>query len=118
MGGVKSFNFTTGRYGIAKKLLIGFGSILALFLVLIVSIFFFVRSNTRASDRLARQLMPSASNLESLVNMVSRSELLIKSWVYAEKQDDSPSKLALRKLQSEEYPALIRLLDSLSVSWT
>ena len=118
MGGVKSFSFTTGRYGIAKKLLIGFGSILALFLVLIVSIFFFVRSNTRASDRLARQLMPSASNLESLVNMVSRSELLIKSWVYAEKQDDSPSKLALRKLQSEEYPALIRLLDSLSVSWT
>ena len=118
MGGVKSFSFTTGRYGIAKKLLIGFGSILALFLVLIVSIFFFVRSNTRASDRLARQLMPSATNLESLVNMVSRSELLIKSWVYAEKQDDSPSKLALRKLQSEEYPALIRLLDSLSVSWT
>lgn len=62
--------------------------------------------------------MPSVSQLEALVNVVSRSELLMKSWVFAEKQDGSPSKVAMRRLQDEEYPAVMKTLDSLSQWWS
>ena len=42
----------------------------------------------------------------------------MKSWVFAEKQDGSPSKVAMRRLQDEEYPAVMKTLDSLSQWWS
>lgn len=104
--------------GIAQKLLLGFGAVIACFIALIVGIFLLFRASSASSVRLTTQLMPSVSQLEALVNVVSRSELLMKSWVFAEKQDGSPSKVAMRRLQDEEYPAVMKTLDSLSQWWS
>lgn len=104
--------------GIARKLLLGFGAVIACFIVLIVLTFLLVRANSRVSVNLITHIMPSVSQLEALANVVSRSELLMKSWVFAEKQDNSPSKIAFRKLQQEEYPAVLQSLDSLSQWWS
>lgn len=87
------------------------------FLVLLALILILVHLSSRESQRLTTQLMPSVSGLEELKDVISRSELLMKSWVFAEKQDNTPSKVEMRALLAEDYPAAMRALETLSSSW-
>lgn len=117
MGEVARFLTAMREHSIARRLLIAFGTVMSCFLILLVLILMLVHLNSHESQRLTTQLMPSVSGLEELKDVISRSELLMKSWVFAEKQDNTPSKVEMRALLAEDYPAAIGALVSLSSAW-
>jgi len=61
--------------------------------------------------------MPSTNLLQNLKMMISDSKLLIKNWVFVDKQENTPEKIKLRALHKVEYPQLMKNIQVLSHKW-
>ena len=59
----------------------------------------------------------SVAKLKECKLMVINSHLLTKSWVYTDKNPDTPDKLALKKLHSVDFPKLRAELTELAKKW-
>ncbi|MBR5167528.1 MAG: hypothetical protein IKW86_05605 [Salinivirgaceae bacterium] len=59
----------------------------------------------------------SVEKLKECKLMVINSHLLIKNWVYIEKNPDTPDKLALKKLHNEDFPKLQAEMMELAKKW-
>ncbi len=102
---------------IGNKLIIGFGVIL---LALIVNAFIILNSSIK-NGRLNRQITenynPSQTNLNDLRILLTDSKILIKNWVYIDKQQGTPDKIKLLEIHSTKFPETISNLKKLSENW-
>ncbi len=105
------------KVSIALQLVVSIGFVvLALVGTTVISLTFQVR-NQSASEALNQNALPSLSVLEECRELVVSSELLVKSWVFAEKQEKTPDKLRLRQLIGTEYAEAYGRVRELASEW-
>ncbi|MDY6800813.1 MAG: methyl-accepting chemotaxis protein [Bacteroidota bacterium] len=102
---------------IGKKLIIGFGVILVALIVNAVLILNSSIQNSKLNNQIIEIYTPSTNNLTQLRKLLVDSKMLIKNWVYIEKQDNTPDKLLLKEVLENKLPATLSQLQSLSVHW-
>ena len=105
------------KLNIAQKLIVGFGVIL--FVIAINGIWTFVTlSNSKKLNKtLTEVYSPSSNSLRELSEMITQSKMLIKNWVFIDKQSDTPDKIRLAELQDKKYPKLKKKIEGFYDKW-
>jgi methyl-accepting chemotaxis protein len=106
------------NFSIAKKLGLGFGIIILIFLIASGLAFNTLNDNISQVRKISRVHNPSVDRLEELHNMITESKLLIKNWVFIEKKSGTTDKKKLISLHETKYPALIKEIAPLTENWT
>ncbi len=102
---------------IGNKLILGFGVIL---LALIINAFVTLNSslhNSKLNNQIQESYNPSTENLDQLRKLLVDSKMLIKNWVYIEKQSNTPDKILLTEILNKEFPSTFNKLEELSENW-
>jgi methyl-accepting chemotaxis protein len=102
---------------IAQKLYYGFGLILLIILINGVLTFVTLSNSRNLNTTLTQHYSPAVANLNQLSEMVSQSKMLVRSWVFIDKQSGTPDKMKLEKLHKEEFPALIEKISTMDMEW-
>ncbi len=105
------------KFNIAQKLFIGFGLILLVILVNTALTLSTLNRSKNLTNEVTSVYSPSTEKLGELEMLVTQTKMLIKNWVYIDRQSDTPDKLRLQKIHEEEMPALREELLSLSEKW-
>lgn len=105
------------KLSISKKLLIGFGSIIGLFLLSSLITYIILQKNQQINRQVTEINTPSLNALQDLSGLVSESKLLIKNWVYIDKLPDTKDKKRLLALHKDDFPKLVQKINSLSKNW-
>lgn len=105
------------RFTIAKKLIFGFGIVTAAILVNIFLINKTLNESIDENNKISSIYVPSADLIQQLSDNIVSSKMLIKNWVYIEKQADTPDKLKLIKLLNSDIPELHEKIVRLSSDW-
>ncbi len=105
------------RKSIARELIIGFSAVLLLYVITTGVTVSILSRSEKSSNALTEEAMPTLESLELYRNLVVNSRLFIKSWIFADKQEDSPDKRALKALLEEAFPRLRTRLGALSAQW-
>ncbi len=107
----------TIKLSISKKLTIGFG--LIMLFILITSIFTLgtLFNNRKAVTEISEIYSPSLDQLNRLNALVADSKMLIRNWVYIEKQDNTPDKIRLKELHATDFPNLKKQLEKIAPFW-
>lgn len=106
------------RLTIGRKIGLGFGIILFLFIAASVFTTLTLNRGREKIDQVTSVYNPSVAALKDLDNLVNRSKLLITKWYYVQTGENNVDKVALNQLLREEYPALKKRLRKYSVYWT
>lgn len=101
-----------------RRLYGAFGVVIGLFGLVIAIAFILLLRNERISRNLSEQVIPSATHLQELMDMITNSQLLVKSWIYIDKIADTPDKLRLRAIHETEYGALRAAIEPLAANWS
>ena len=102
---------------IGNKLVIGFGIILiALIINAVVTLSSSVQ-NSKLNNQIIDTFNPSTENLIQLRKLLVDSKMLIKNWVYIEKQSGTPDKLLLQDVLNNNLPNTLKHLKKLSNYW-
>jgi HAMP domain-containing protein len=105
------------RFNIAKKLIFGFGVVT---LAILVNIFLINKTLNKSIDdnnKIASIYVPSADLIQEFSNQIVSSKMLIKNWVYIEKQAGTQDKLKLIKLLNTDIPEIHDKILKLSNDW-
>jgi len=106
------------KFSLSKKLLLGFGFVIGLFVIMSVITFIILRQYDRVNRGLAEQNTPSVNKLTEMKNLITESKLLIKNWVYIDKLPGTEDKKRLESLHSTLYPNLIASIRPLADNWS
>lgn len=106
------------RFSLTKKLFIGFGLIISLFIISSVVTYVILTRNDDINRKLSEQNTPSVNQLTQIQNLVSESKLLIKNWVYIDKLPDTPDKKRLEELHKSLYPNAVNAIKPLAENWS
>ncbi len=106
------------KFSLSKKLLLGFGFVIGLFVIMSIITFFILSQYDRVNRGLAEQNTPSVNKLTEMKNLVTESKLLIKNWVYIDKLPGTEDKKRLESLHSTLYPSLIASIKPLAEKWS
>ncbi len=96
---MKGFRFT-----IKRKIILGFLSLILIFIAFSVYIIFTNSQNEKLITKSLNEVNPSGERVDEFILMVNRSKMLITNWVYLQTNDDD--KKALEQLHNVEYPDL------------
>jgi serine phosphatase RsbU (regulator of sigma subunit)/HAMP domain-containing protein len=105
------------RLTIGRKIGLGFGIILFLFITASVLTTVTLNESRTKTDKVTQIYNPSVAVLKDLENLVNRSKLLITKWYYVQTSEKHADKIALHQLLSTEYPALKVRIKKYSVGW-
>jgi methyl-accepting chemotaxis protein len=105
------------KLNIAQKLYYGFGIILLLIVVNGVLTFFTLNRSKNLNQKLTEQYLPVTNDLSKMSDLVTQSKMLIRSWVFIDKQVGTPDKLKLEKLHKEDYAALVESIKKQEIDW-
>lgn len=105
------------RFTIARKLIVGFGIVSLAVLVSSSLTFLTLQQNKQINEEVSKVLSPSVNYLNDLTAIIVNSKMLIKNWVFIERKNDTPDKIKLRKLHSEEFPDLEEDLIEIKEFW-
>ena len=106
------------KFSLTKKLFIGFGLIIGLFIISSVVTYVILTRNDDINRKLSEQNTPSVNQLTEIQNLVSESKLLIKNWVYIDKLPDTPDKRRLEELHKSLYPNAVNAIKPLVENWS
>ena len=105
------------KLSLSKRLLIGFGSIIGLFLISSLITYIILHRNQQINEQVTEINNPSVNALRQLENLISESKLLIKSWVYIDKIPDTKEKRRLQTIHQIEYPGLLKKIKTFENYW-
>ncbi|MGM0375291.1 MAG: methyl-accepting chemotaxis protein [Bacteroidota bacterium] len=105
------------KFNIAQKLFIGFGLILLVILVNTVLTLGTLNRSKNLTNEVTSIYSPSTEKLGELEMLVTQTKMLIKNWVYIDRQSDTPDKVRLEEIHEEEMPALREDLLDLAEEW-
>lgn len=105
------------RFTIAKKIGLGFGIILCLFLASSIFTYITLNNSRKKNEQITQLYNPSVSTLKEFDNLLNRSRLLITKWYYVQTGIDNIDKIRLNTLLVVEYPAIKIKLKKYSLNW-
>ncbi|WP_462319412.1 methyl-accepting chemotaxis protein, partial [Marinilabilia sp.] len=105
------------NFNIAQKLIFGFGLILVVILINAILTLGTLTRSKNLTNEVTSVYSPSTEKLGDLEMMVTQTKMLIKNWVYIDRQANTPDKLRLREVHEETMPALKEELLSISAEW-
>ncbi|MCG8411790.1 MAG: GAF domain-containing protein [Bacteroidales bacterium] len=105
------------KFNIAKKLILSFGIVTGAILVSIYLINKNLSENINISTKTSKVYISSAKYTNVFSNAVVNSQMLLKDWIYIEKENNTPNKLKLVKLLNTDIPKLNEKLLLLSHNW-
>jgi len=105
------------RFNIAKRLIFGFGVVTIAILVNIFLINKTLNKSIDVNNQIASIYVPSADLIQEFSDQIVSSKMLIKNWVYIEKQANTPDKLKLIKLLNTDLPEIHDKILKLSNKW-
>lgn len=105
------------KFSVTGKLSLGFGLIMLFMLITGVLTLITLTSNRKAVNNISEIYSPSVDKLHNLNNLVSESKMLIRNWVFIDKQVNTPDKIRLKDLHSKEYPQIRTELEKLAPLW-
>ncbi len=94
------------RFTISKKLGLGFGMLTVLYLLIALFIYQKLESSKEKNNLIISIFEPSVDNLGKMQNMVSDSRMLLKSWVFVERDSLTPDKLNLLGILKFQFPPI------------
>ena len=104
------------RLSIARKLILGFGT-LGLGIVLSSMLTFTtLNKNQEINYQIIKVYTPSIDVLNRFQAQIAETKMLIKNWV-TNRQTDAPDKLRLKQIQNFEFPAIKNEIITLSQQW-
>ena len=106
------------KFTVAKKLILGFGIVTIAILVNIFLIDKTLKKSIEVNENISTIYVPSADLIQQLSDMIVTSKMLIKNWVYIEKQPDTPDKKRLVELQRTELPTIHDKILKIYDTWT
>jgi PAS domain S-box-containing protein len=105
------------RFTVTNKLVLGFGVLL--FATVLNGIFTY--STLNESQALNKRIMtvynPSTTLLQELVSTINSSQMLVKNWVFIEKQSNTPDKTKLVNIHTTDFPELKEKISKISDNW-
>jgi methyl-accepting chemotaxis protein len=105
------------KLNIAQKLIYGFGLILiVVFLNSVITLFTVFRS-TSLNNRVTEVYSPTAQYFDNLNMLLAQSKMLIRNWVFIDKQPGTPDKLRLVELHEKDFNSLKEKLIIVSDEW-
>jgi len=105
------------KLNISQKLIYGLGLVLIIMLLnSLLTIITLVRS-TNLNSRVTAVYSPTVNELDNLDMMVTQSKMLIRSWVFVDKQPGTPDKIRLAELHRTDWPELKARLEPLKEAW-
>jgi len=105
------------RFTITQKLIVGFGILLFATLINGLLIYSSLNRNQELNDKVLNIYNPSSAKLQELLALVNNSQMLIKNWVFIEKQSDTPDKKKLAILHDVDFPNLKKEIIAVSDKW-
>jgi len=106
------------KFTIAKKLIVGFGIVAIAIFITIMLIDNTLKKSIEVNEEISTVYVPSADLIRDLSNMIVSSKMLIKNWVYIEKQPETADKHRLIELQRTDLPKIHEQILKLSHNWT
>ncbi|MGQ1890223.1 methyl-accepting chemotaxis protein [Thermophagus sp. OGC60D27] len=105
------------KFNIAQKLVAGFGIILLAILInSVLTLSILSRSRSLTMD-VTTIYSPSVEKLGDLGMTVTQTKMLIKNWVYIDRQANTPDKVKLAEIHETEFPTIKNDLRQLSEMW-
>ncbi|MDN5292584.1 MAG: methyl-accepting chemotaxis protein, partial [Anaerophaga sp.] len=105
------------KFNIAQKLIVGFGLILIVIIVnAVLTLGTLTRSKNLTND-VTSVYSPSVEVLGDLGMTITQTKMLIKNWVYIDRQSDTPDKVRLQEIHETELPLIEEELMQLSQQW-
>ena len=105
------------KFSIRQKLIYGFGLILvAVLLNSILAIVTLVRS-TSLNNQVTGIYGPTVKGLGDMDMMITQSKMLIRNWVFVDKQPGTPDKIRLAELHGTDWPNLRFTLEPIAQKW-
>ncbi len=105
------------RFSIARKLALGFGAVFLAFVAGAAIMVHTSLENKHLNNSITQLYRPSTNNLTKLRQVVVDSKMLIKNWVFIDKQSGTPDKLRLKRLHDSVLPGVISQLEELAPQW-
>ena len=105
------------RLTIGRKIGLGFGVILFLFIAASVFTTNTLNESRKKTEQVTSIFNPSVAILKDLDNLLNRSKLLITKWYYVQTGSDNVDKVAMNQLLRVEYPALKLKIKEYSIHW-
>ncbi len=105
------------KLNIAQKLGFGFGLVLFIIILNGILTFTLLNRSKNLNKTLTEQYYPLADELNHLKDIVLQSKMLIRSWVYIDKQTGTPDKLAIENIHQIVYSESVSTLKMLPIQW-
>lgn len=105
------------KLNIAQKLLAGFGILFIFILINGIITFIFLSQGRGITRNVTQTYMPTTAAIKELKDMGAQRRMLIKSWVYIERQPSTPDKERLTNVLETEYPELKEKLNTFAQEW-
>ena len=105
------------RFTITQKLITGFGVLLFATLLNAIFIYSSLNQNQELNNKAITIYNPSSAKLQELLALVNSSQMLVKNWVFIDKQSDTPDKVKLSELHDIEFPKLKEEINKVSQKW-
>lgn len=89
-------------------------------IAVLVAVGFITRTlnqSIEVNQNISETFIPSSNGLSEMADLIVSSKMLIKNWVYIDKKENTPDKLKLVDLHSNEFPDLNNDLLMLSEKW-
>jgi len=106
-----------GRFTITQKLIVGFGVLLLATLINGFFIYSALNKNQELNEKVLTIYNPSSAKLQELIALVSNSQMLVKNWVFIDKQSDTPDKKKLADMHEIDFPKLKAEIENVSLKW-
>ena len=103
------------RLTIGNKILLGFSTLMILYIVNVAIIFFTRTTIQEVVTHSSETIRPSQDAINDFILLVTRSKMLATNWVYL--QSNEEDKQSLRNLRQYEYPALAEQVRGLMPKW-
>lgn len=105
------------KLNIAQKLIYGFGLILVVVFLNSLLTLFTVNRSTSLNNQVTVVYGPTVQSLGDLDMLITQSKMLIRNWVFIDKQPGTPDKMKLAELHNKDFNSLKSRLNDLSTQW-
>lgn len=105
------------KLNIAQKLIYGFGLILIVVFLNSLLTLFTVNRSTSLNNQVTGIYTPTVQSLGDLDMLINQSKMLIRNWVFIDKQPGTPDKLRLVELHNTDFTAIKNRLNDLTKQW-
>jgi len=102
---------------ITARLVVGFGIIFTIIIINGILSFVTLTNNQKLNGQITNSYTPTETSLNNLSVLVNETKNLIRSWVFIDRQSDTPDKKRIKEVFETEIPSLEQKIKNLAPEW-